>query len=429
MKSWSAPAVPSLAATGVAPRVYDSAAQDLVAVGDLETKSARMYVCGITPYDATHLGHAFTYLTFDLLNRVWRDAGLSVRYVQNITDVDDPLLERATATGVEWTELATDQIDLFRGDMEALRILPPDHYVPVTEFIEPVADFIEPMIADGTVYEVDDPQYPDWYFRCDHAAGFGTISHLDQTQRLEIFAERGGDPSRPGKQDPLDCLVWRRNRPGEPAWESPLGQGRPGWHIECAAIALHYLGSEFDVQGGGSDLVFPHHEMSAAQARAATGKSLAHAYVHSAMVGYDGDKMSKSLGNLVLVSTLVNDGADPMAVRLALLNHHYRTDWHWTSDDLDFAAKRLSIWRAAARFGRADPAADVVREIREALYSDLNAPAALAAVDAWAERALTGAGSDPHAPAEVAAAVDALLGIDLVSAGDSGVNERTQGQL
>jgi L-cysteine:1D-myo-inositol 2-amino-2-deoxy-alpha-D-glucopyranoside ligase len=370
-------------------------------------------VCGITPYDATHLGHAFTYVTFDLLNRVWRAAGLEVDYVQNITDVDDPLLERATATGVEWTELATSQIDLFRSDMEALRVIPPDEYVAVTEFVDPVVELISALHAGGTVYQVDDPEHPDWYFRSAEVDGFGSVGHLSSDQALGIFAERGGDPDRAGKLDPLDCLVWRQARDGEPSWESPLGRGRPGWHIECTAIALKYLGAAFDVQGGGTDLAFPHHEMCAAQALAATGRPLAGAFVHSAMVGLDGEKMSKSKGNLVLVSTLLADGVDPMALRLALLAHHYRADWAWTHMDLAASTKRLDLWRRAVTCSRGDSVGSTLTQVLAALTEDLDAPAALAAVDAWAERTLAGAGDDPEGPADAARLVDALLGVSL----------------
>ncbi|WP_028709313.1 cysteine--1-D-myo-inosityl 2-amino-2-deoxy-alpha-D-glucopyranoside ligase [Propionicicella superfundia] len=413
MRSWQSPVVPRLAASGERPRVFDTASRTLRPVGDAQTGAARMYVCGITPYDATHMGHAFTYVTFDLLNRIWRAAGLDVRYVQNITDVDDPLLERATATGVDWTELATGQIDLFRADMEALRVLPPDEYIAVTEFIDPVVELIERLAAEGSVYQLDDPEYPDWYFRCRHGGGIGTISHLSEDEALAVFAERGGDPERPGKADPLDCLVWRLERPGEPSWDSTLGRGRPGWHVECTAISLQHLGPRFDVQGGGSDLAFPHHEMCAAQAVAATGEPLAEAFVHSGMVGLDGEKMSKSLGNLVLVSTLRAEGSDPMALRLALLAHHYRADWFWTSADLAAAEVRLDRWRRAAARPAGEAADATVSEIGAALCADLDAPAALAAVDAWAERTLNGVGSVPGAPADVARAVDALLGVDL----------------
>ncbi|HSN43935.1 MAG TPA: cysteine--1-D-myo-inosityl 2-amino-2-deoxy-alpha-D-glucopyranoside ligase, partial [Propionibacteriaceae bacterium] len=274
MRSWTSPTVPQLSLTSPhAPTrltVHDTATRGPVEVGPAEG-TARMYVCGITPYDATHLGHANTYLTFDLINRVWRDLGLTVTYAQNITDVDDPLLERAQQTGQDWEELASSQIDLFRGDMEALRVIPPDHYIGVVECVDCVTALIDELIERGFVYQIDDTEHPDWYFTSADAPGFMGISHLDHDAALAKYTEMGGDPTRPGKRHPFDCLVWMQQRPGEPAWDSRFGRGRPGWHIECTAIALKFLGADFDVQGGGSDLVFPHHEMSAAEGVAATG--------------------------------------------------------------------------------------------------------------------------------------------------------------
>lgn len=375
---------------------------------------AGLYVCGITPYDATHLGHAFTYVMFDVLNRAWRDAGLTVRYAQNVTDVDDPLLERAAATGVDWRELAVDQIDLFRSDMTALRVLPPDWYVPATSIIEEVTTLVDRLTESGLIYQVDDPEHPDWYFRTAEAPGFGTESHLGRAAMLTEFAEHGGDPERPGKKDALDCLVWRLERPGEPAWDSSLGRGRPGWHIECTAIALNRLGEAFAVQGGGRDLAFPHHEMCAAEAIAATGKPFAEAYAHVGMVGMDGEKMSKSLGNLELVSRLTAGGADPMAIRLALLSHHYRGDWEWTAEQLGAAQRRLDAWRAAVRADRGTSAVPVIADLRRSLRNDLDTPTALAVIDEWSSAVLAGDGQDEEAPGQVAAAVDALLGVELI---------------
>ncbi|SJN30380.1 L-cysteine:1D-myo-inosityl 2-amino-2-deoxy-alpha-D-glucopyranoside ligase MshC [Luteococcus japonicus LSP_Lj1] len=378
-----------------------------------EQGTARLYVCGITPYDATHLGHANTYVTFDLLNRVWRDLGLQVRYAQNVTDVDDPLLERAAATGQDWTELAQDQTQLFRTDMEALRVLPPDAYVGAVESIPQVVALLESMKDSATLYQVDDPDYPDWYFRCEMAPGFGQVGNLDEQQMVTRFTEMGGDPQRPGKHHPLDCLVWRMERPGEPAWESSLGRGRPGWHIECTAIALDALGKHFDVQGGGSDLAFPHHEMCAAEGSVATGEPFAQVYLHSGMVALDGEKMSKSKGNLELVSRLRAQGHDPMAIRLALLGHHYRSNWEWTAEDLATAEQRLAIWREAVGLDAALDARPVIEQARTALRTDMDAPAALAAIDAWAQASLALDGDDHEAPGHIAAFADAVLGIAL----------------
>ena len=393
-------------------KIFDSAAQDIVTLGPRHG-TARMYVCGITPYDATHMGHANTYVTFDLLNRVWRDHGLDVKYTQNVTDVDDPLLERAEQTGVDWRQLAADQIQLFRDDMEALNVIPPADYVGAVEAIGLIIDLIDELQQRGAIYAVDDPDYPDLYFRRKSDDDFGSLGHLMGEQALAVFAERGGDPDRPGKEDPLDCLVWRLERPGEPAWDSPFGRGRPGWHIECTAIALQKLGTDYDVQGGGSDLIFPHHEMCAAEARVATGRPFARAYVHGGMVGLDGEKMSKSLGNLVLVSQLREQGTDPMAIRLALLANRYREDWFWTDELLRSAERRLQRWREAVRLGAGLDATEVITQIRSALNHDLDAPTALAAVDAWAGASLAMDCDDADAPRLVAEAVDALLGIRL----------------
>ncbi len=401
MRSWTSPEVPRVSGHGAAPHVHDTAAGEVRPLdGD---GPARLYVCGITPYDATHMGHANTYLTFDLLQRVWLDQGREVRYVQNVTDVDDPLLERAEATGVDWVELAERETQLFREDMTALRILAPEHYIGAVESIDLVVDLVERLETTGAVYRVDDDLYFDVH--ADHA--FGSVSGWDRDTMLAIFGERGGDPERPGKRDPLDCLLWQAERPGEPAWETRLGRGRPGWHIERAAIALAHLGADFDVQGGGSDLVFPHHEMSASEATVATGERFARAYVHAGMVGFEGEKMSKSKGNLVLVSRLRTAGHDPMAIRLALLAHHYRSDWEWFDTEIEAAEARLATWRDAVNRAAGAPATDLVDGLRSALADDLNAPAALSAVDAWASTA----GTDATAPAQVRAAIDALLGV------------------
>jgi L-cysteine:1D-myo-inositol 2-amino-2-deoxy-alpha-D-glucopyranoside ligase len=413
MRSWPAPEVPSLPDDGLAGaagplRLHDTAAGEARPTDPGPT--ARMYVCGITPYDATHLGHANTYLAFDLVNRVWRDQGRRVHYVQNATDVDDPLLERAERDGLDWRELADREIELFREDMAALRVLPPDQYIGAVEAIPLVVKMIEELRARDAVYEVDG----DLYFPVASDPGFGEVSRLTREKMRPLFAERGGDPDRAGKRDPLDALVWLAQRPGEPGWDSPFGKGRPGWHIECSAISVEHLGMAFDVEGGGSDLAFPHHEMGAAHAQVATGeRPHARAYVHAGMVGLDGEKMSKSRGNLVFVSKLRRSGADPMAIRLALLAHHYRSDWEWTTGQLDAAAERLGRWRAAVAAPAGPSAAGVLETVRERLTDDLDAPGAIAAIDAWAEAALAGGGDDAEAPALVRALADALLGVQL----------------
>ncbi len=406
MQAWTKPEIPVVPGPARRLRLYDTASAGPVEVPPGADGPARIYVCGITPYDATHMGHAATYVTFDLINRLWLDAGYDVAYTQNITDVDDPLLERATATGVDWTELAQSEIQLFRDDMVALRVIPPQNYVGVVESIDLVTRAIEDLQRAGAVYSVED----DLYFAVKADPAFGGVSGYDVETMRALFAERGGDPDREGKRDPLDSLLWRAERPGEPAWDSPFGRGRPGWHVECSAIALEHLGMGFDVQGGGSDLIFPHHEMSASGAQVATGEHpFARAYVHQAMVGLDGEKMSKSKGNLVLVSKERKAGTDPMAIRLALLAHHYRTDWFWTSSELLDAQERLDVWRGAISRGTGPDGAAAVDAIRAALTNDLDTVAALAAVDLWSETN----GDDPEAPALVAQAIDALLGIKL----------------
>jgi L-cysteine:1D-myo-inositol 2-amino-2-deoxy-alpha-D-glucopyranoside ligase len=413
MRAWSAPDVPALPVAGPPVRLYDTATAGLLEVGGPETAS--LYVCGITPYDATHLGHANTYVAFDLLNRAWRNAGLSVTYAQNVTDVDDPLLERATTVGVDWRELALRETELFRQDMEALRVLPPDEYTGAVESIPLVIALIQRLEEAGAVYRVDD----DLYFSVAADDVFGSESNLTREQMLEIFPERGGDPDRPGKKDPLDALVWRAERPGEPSWDSPWGKGRPGWHIECAAIAREHLGAGFSVQGGGSDLVFPHHEMCAAHAHVCEpGVPFARAYAHAGMVAYDGEKMSKSKGNLVFVSALRNAEIDPMAIRLVLLRHHYRDDWEWTDDLLFDAVDTIAQWRQALSLGRGAPAGPVTERVLAAIADDLDAPGAVAAVQGWVDATLGVAGhladaSDADAAPRMSALLDAALGLKL----------------
>ena len=411
-------------------RLFDTAQGNDVTIQPGGEQS--MYVCGITPYDATHMGHAASYVAFDLLNRAWRDAGQKVSYVQNVTDVDDPLLERATATGVDWRDLAASQIELFQTDMVALNVLAPDHYVGAVESVAIIVPAIERLVSLGLAYRVPgtagEPD-GDVYYDVE-AAGkqsvaadawtLGSISHLSESEMLELFAERGGDPGRAGKRQALDPLLWRVARDGEPSWPGgELGQGRPGWHIECTVIAQQYLPAPFTVQGGGSDLIFPHHEMGAGHAFSLAGVPLARHYAHAGMVGLDGEKMSKSKGNLVLVSKLRAEGEDPAAIRLAILAHHYRSDWSWTADGFAAAKDRLAIWRRAVSAAPEGSATGLIAEMRSALAADLNAPSALAAVDRWAAAANTAvantaaAAGSQHDQALVSDALDALLGIVL----------------
>ena len=446
MESWRRADVPVLPGSGPAPRLHDTASGELVlaAAGPVAT----LYACGVTPYDATHMGHAATYTAWDLLVRAWLDARpetpeasetqgrYTVVYVQNVTDVDDPLLERAERDGEDWRELARRETQRYREDMEALRVLPPTHLIGAVEALPVIERFTARMADRGALYNVDE----DVYFARSADPGFGSLSGpgtacgYGPAEMAELAAERGGDPDRPGKKDPLDVLVWRAERPGEPAWDSRFGRGRPGWHVECAAIATKYLGDSFDVQAGGSDLVFPHHEMSASHARVALSPAdhpFARVYVHAGMVSYHGEKMSKSLGNLVFVSRLLADGVDPMAIRMALLAHHYRSDWEWTDAVLGDAQARLARWRAA--LARAEAAAPepvtpgvapaataemVLSGVRARMRDDLDAPGALAIVDHWADTLVaeppTRITAEDLAGARlVTATVDALLGISL----------------
>ncbi|WP_214365105.1 cysteine--1-D-myo-inosityl 2-amino-2-deoxy-alpha-D-glucopyranoside ligase [Pseudonocardia sp. H11422] len=412
MQSWAPVDVPRLEGSGPPLRLHDTATGRVrpTAPGP----EATMYVCGITPYDATHLGHAATYLAFDLVNRLWRDLGHDVHYVQNVTDIDDPLLERAARDQDDWVVLGMRETALFREDMESLRVLPPRHYIGAVEAMGEIAEVVGKLLASGAAYRIDDPEYPDVYFDSTVTGRFGYESNYDEPTMIQLSRERGGDPDRPGKRHPADALLWRMARPGEPSWESDLGTGRPGWHVECAAIALNRLGPQIDLNGGGSDLIFPHHEFGAAHAEAFTEvHPFARHYAHTGMIGLDGEKMSKSRGNLVFVSKLRAEGVDPNAIRLALLAGHYRTDRAWTPDLLAEAQARLARWREAVTLGVGPDAADLVAALRTHLADDLDTPRALAAVDAWAAEALTRRGRGAAAPALARDAIDALLGVAL----------------
>jgi len=413
MNSWAEVAIPPLDSRfSIRPlSLWDSAREGSHPLPEKELY--RLYVCGITPYDATHLGHAATYLTFDLINRYLRLSGAQVRFVQNITDIDDPLLERATRDGVDWQSLAQSQIDLFRGDMVNLHILPPDHYIGVVEAMKLVEDAITELDSAGTTYSVDN----DLYFSVRSDADFGRRSHLSQAQMLSIFAERGGDPTRPGKRDPLDALLWLAHREGEPAWPSSHGEGRPGWHIECCAIALHYLKPDrdsltsIDIQGGGSDLIFPHHEMSAAQAKIMQGREFASHYVHAGMIGLDGVKMSKSLGNLIFVSKLIAGGTDPMAIRWALMESHYSTDRSWSQELLAESSEWIIRLRRALSMMEVAPTDSVISEVISAQANNLDTALSLSIIKRWVLQSESG--SEGGSAGELARALDAILGIAL----------------
>ena len=408
MKSWPAVEFPRIPRATKALRIYSTEAQSLVEIP--LKNSYQMYVCGITPYDATHLGHAATYLTFDLINRYWRAMGAEVNYIQNITDIDDPLLERAIRDGVDWQELAHSQIDLFRSDMELLRVLPPAHYEGAVDAIPDVVKAIEILNQKGSVYDVDS----DKYFEVHKDSGFGGESHLTEVEMLQIFAERGGDPNRNGKRDPLDALLWLSHREGEPFWPSKYGNGRPGWHIECAAIALKFAENfdEFviDIQGGGMDLIFPHHEMSASQVKIMTGKNFARAYVHAALIGLDGEKMSKSRGNLVFVSKLISEGISPMSIRWALLKRPYRQEYMWLRNETSVAQSELEALANKLNSNQIPPTDNLISDIYDFLADDLKSAEAIAAINEWVKT--EGNGGDANALRSV---IDALLGIALTA--------------
>ncbi len=411
MQSWTSLSVPKYrieVASKV--KIWDTEAQSIAEVNE---KDIKLYVCGITPYDATHMGHAATYLTFDLLQRLLIIQGRKVSYVQNITDVDDPLLERAIRDNLDWRDLATKEIELFKDDMSALRVLPPQHYIGAVEAIPLVIKAIEKLISKDAVYKIDN----DLYFDISTDLNFGDRSHLSIDEMIEIFAQRGGDPTLVGKRNKLDCLLWRAHREGEPSWDSPFGAGRPGWHIECTAIALEYLGSSITIQGGGSDLIFPHHEMCAAQGEVMNNATFAQYFMHTGMIGYQGEKMSKSKGNLVFVSKLREAGIDAMAIRLALLANHYRSDREWDDALLQNATERLDRWRKGFAKPEGPEIDATISGVVDALNNDLDTTKALAHIDSWVEKAIADSNSEKNSKLSnsgtLARFVDSILGIAL----------------
>ncbi|MBV8162110.1 MAG: cysteine--tRNA ligase [Acidimicrobiia bacterium] len=352
----------------MAVRLYDTARREVVAFEPGPTVT--MYTCGITPYAASHIGHAAAYVTYDLLQRRLRDLGHATQLVRNVTDVDDDILRKARQLGVYYLDLAAEETARFEADMSALGLLAPFSEPRATSAIHDILGFIGMVLENGHAYQAGAAVY----FSVATFERFGQVSHLSRTDMLSLAAERGGNPDDPAKRDPLDFVLWQPSASDEPSWPSMWGSGRPGWHIECSALALRELGTTIDLHGGGADLIFPHHECEAAQSEAATGQRFVRHWLHQGMVRLGGEKMSKSLGNLVFVSDLVKEW-DPMAVRLAILAHHYRSSWEWTDDLLPGAAERLERWRAA---GEGDAGLDAVRA---ALDDDLDAPGALAAVD------------------------------------------------
>jgi L-cysteine:1D-myo-inositol 2-amino-2-deoxy-alpha-D-glucopyranoside ligase len=374
--------------TGSSLRLYDTARQAVVPfeVGPVVT----MYTCGITPYDATHVGHAAVYLTYDVLQRRLRDRGHDTKCVRNVTDVDDSLLGKARDLGVHYLDLAAGEIARFDADVEALGLLPAWSEPRATSAIADIRGFIGMVLDRGHAYAAGGAVY----FDVTSWDRFGDLGHYDRDEMLHLAVERGGNPDDPHKRDPLDFVLWQPSAADEPSWESLWGPGRPGWHIECSALALRELGTTIDLHGGGGDLIFPHHECEAAQSEAATGEPFVRHWMHQAMVGMDGEKMSKSLGNLVFVSDLRKEW-DPMAIRLAAVAHHYRVPWEWDDSVMPDAAARMERWQAAGVGSGALP------EARAALDDDLDTPGAVAAIDAAAD---AGTGVDRAA---------GLLGVDL----------------
>lgn len=372
-------------------RLYDSARRGVfpLEVGPVAT----LYSCGITPYDAAHLGHAFVYLSFDILTRRLLDAGHDVRCVRNVTDVDDDILRKARELGVNYLDLAAQEMVTFERDMKLINLLAVYSEPRATGAIAEILTLIGATFDHGLAYEVDGSVY----FEVSKFPRFGQVSHASRADMLELAALHGGRPDDPRKRDALDFVLWQPSLEDEPSWESRWGAGRPGWHIECSALAIRELGETIDVHGGGRDLAFPHHECEAAQSEAVTGTPFVQHWMHVGLVGLDGVKMSKSLGNLVFVHDLAQR-SEPSAVRLALLDHHYREDWQWRDELLDHAQSRLATWRSTMTTGRAS---SILDDVRGALDNDLDTPGALSLVDAAA-----------HAGAHVASAAS-LLGVTL----------------
>jgi len=378
---------------------------------DILGEQSSIYICGITPYDATHMGHAATYLTFDLVNRYLRASGKNVSFVENITDIDDPLLERATRDNQDWRELAESQIELFREDMTSLGVLPPNAYRGVIESMDEIISTVEEMIATGKSYILDG----DIYLDLNQVDGAIENLPLALDQALKIFEERGGDPARVGKRHALDPLLWKARKGDDPFWEAPFGQGRPGWHIECTAIALKNLpkasSTSITLQAGGSDLIFPHHYMTALQAKALTGVEFASCYSHAGMIGLDGEKMSKSKGNLVFVSKLRQEGVSPALIIIALFTDRYSTDRMWSRELLDDANKLLARLLSALSRQEVAPTFEVVQEIVNAISDDLNSPKVFELLNSWCLK--TEEGEVGGSPGEISRALDTYLGITL----------------
>ena len=368
-----------------------------------------IYVCGITPYDSTHLGHAATYLAFDLINRYQLLAKHKVDFIENVTDIDDPLLARAKRDNQDWQILAQEQIDLFKSDMSALRIIPPKKLVKVTESFDLIEKFISQLSDRGFLYKIEE----DYYFS---VGDFLEDLPMSVDQAKVIFQQRGGDPERIGKKHPLDPVIWLANQEGDPGWASSFGFGRPGWHVECTAIACNHLDNSnsdpiIDLQGGGSDLLFPHHYMSAKIVKAAYGREFSSLYIHAGMIGLDGEKMSKSKGNLVFVSKLLEDGVDPMIIRWALLTGHYQSDRQWSDDLLKKAESEVGLMRTALSRTEVADTDQLLKDLISDLSNNLDTPTALNRLVLWAKKSQKDAAYNQSG--QVSRAIDSLLGLAL----------------
>ncbi len=345
-----------------------------------------IYVCGVTPYDTTHIGHAFTFLTFDILVRLLRHDGHDVTYVQNVTDIDDDILRKSRELGLAWDELGRRETEKYLDDMKRLNAVPFDHYTAATQHVRQMVGIVQQLVDQGYAYEVNGSVY----FEVAKDNEFGKLSHLRRDDMLPIANERGNNPDDPNKRAPLDFVLWQAAAPGEPTWDSPWGPGRPGWHIECTAMATEYLGKTIDIHGGGYDLIFPHHECEIAQSENATGvEPFVRHWMHVAMVNYDGEKMSKSLGNLVLASDLLNTyPAD--AIRLNLFSHHYRMVWEFQDDEMEeWSHKTARLHDAVRRRSNERDAGIDTEFFRSAffddLHNDLNTPGAIGTLIALAD--------------------------------------------
>ena len=407
MNSWPKAFVPSLINHDFPPlNIRDSSA------GLIQFKKSEdfwMYVCGITPYDATHLGNAATYLAFDLIYRYQFLSGKNIKFVENITDIDDPLLERANRDKVDWSALAHSQINLFKSDMSALRVIPPEHFIKVTESLTIIEEFIKRLAKNGYLYEIE----KDYYFAVEQ---FLNDLPMPVDEAVKVFSERGGDPHRVGKKHPLDPLVWSAHVGNEPGWESSFGFGRPGWHVECTAIACHYLDENeknpiVSLQGGGSDLIFPHHFMSAQIIQAAYGRKFSESFVHAAMISLDGEKMSKSKGNLIFVSKLLESGIDPMILRWALLRGHFQQDRAWSNELLEISTKEVELVRSALAQSEVADTNNVINSLIQDISNNLDTPSALDRLTKWAN--LSQSNPTVNQSGLMARAVDSLLGLAL----------------